>query len=120
MSLQRKKESAMTSKEVSKNLPNLEDLCRLFVALKKDIADNYRCSDDPEDTTPGMSVTIGWTAGNGAWDYQTGDNSFSGGAYGHADWAVISLFRRSNSRELAREVQGQLYDLVAWNLGDES
>ncbi len=96
----------------TKNLPSIADLSRLFVALKQDIADEFRCSDDPEDTTPGMSVTIGWSE-SGGWSYQTGDNSFTGGAYGHPHWAVVSLYRRSNSRELARDVISQLADCVS-------
>lgn len=79
---------------------------RLLRSLKPNIADDYRASDDPEDTTPGMQVTFGITLkedGSLSWHYQTGDNSYSGGAYGHPVWAVVSLYRRSNSRELAKE-----------------
>lgn len=45
--------------------------------LKQEIRDDYRCTDDPEDTTPGMLVTFGLSA-DGDWSYQTGDNSFIG------------------------------------------
>jgi len=79
---------------------------RLLRSLKPDIADEYRASDDSEDTKPGMQVTFGVTLeedGSLSWSYQTGDNSFTGGAYGHPVWAVVSLHRRSNSRELAKE-----------------
>lgn len=90
---------------------------RLFKALKQDIANDYRCSDDPDDTTPGMTVTIGFTPSTEesscSWHYQAGDNSFSGGAYGHAHWAVISLYRRSNSRELAKQAADEIAESVA-------
>ena len=89
---------------------------KLFKALKADIADDYRASDDPDDTTPGMQVTIGFTPANedneASWSYQTGDNSYTGGAYSHPHWAVVSLYRRSNSRELAEECASQIAELV--------
>ena len=77
---------------------------RLLRSLKPDIGDDYRASDD--DMLPGMQVTFGVTLGEDgflSWSYQTGDNSYTGGAYGHPVWAVVSLYRRSNSRELAKE-----------------
>lgn len=88
------------------------DWRKLLVALKPEISDEFRCSDEPDDETPGMQVTIGFTPGNG-WGYQTGDNSFTGGAYGHPHWAVISLYRRSNCAELANEIESELLEL-AW------
>lgn len=87
----------------------------LLVALKQDIDDNYRASDDPEDDTPGMCVTIGFTPAttdnDASWSYQTGDNSYTGGAYGHPHWAVLSLYRRSNCRELAKDAADQIAEL---------
>lgn len=82
----------------------------LFIALKQDIGDEYRVSNDPDDTTPGMSVTIGCDTETGRWSYQTGDNSYSGGAYGFAIWCVVSLYRRSNSRELAKDCLEQIME----------
>ncbi len=79
--------------------------------MKPDIADDYRCSDDPSDNTPGMCVTVGATPqadGVLSWSYQTGDNSFTGGAYGHPYWGVVSLYRRSNSGELAHDAAEQI------------
>lgn len=75
----------------------------LLRSLKADIADDYRCSDDPEDTTPGMLVTFGIDPATGKWGYQTGDNSYSGGAYGFPVWGLAYLYRRSNAKETARE-----------------
>jgi len=90
---------------------------RLFKTLKGDIGDDYRASEDSEDNTPGMCVTIGFTPNrddeDASWSYQTGDNSFSGGAYSHPHWAVVSLYRRSNSRELAKDCADQIAELIA-------
>jgi hypothetical protein len=89
---------------------------RLFKALKKDIGDDYRATDDPDDNKPGMCVTIGFTPADedsdASWSYQTGDNSFTGGAYGHRIWAVIYLYRRSNSRALAEDAADQIAEAI--------
>lgn len=89
------------------------EIYKLLVALKKDITDEYRCSDDPDDNTPGMTVTFGTNDAQDSWSYQTGDNSFTGGAYGFPHWAVICLFRRSNCKELTDEVFEQWGELTA-------
>lgn len=89
--------------------PNQRELTSLFVALRSDIGDEYRASE--EDTEPSMCVTLGFTPEDGSWDFQTGDNSYTGGAYLHPDWAVVSVYRDSNARELAKEVVEQLAQL---------
>ena len=90
----------------------IPEWARLLKALKGDIGDEYRASDDPEDDKPGMQVTIGFTPeteeSDCSWSYQTGDNSYTGGAYGHHNWAVISLYRRSDCWELANDAGNQL------------
>lgn len=94
-------------------LPTIAELSGLFMALKPQIMDDYRAFEDAdEDSAPSMCVTVGWTPEDGSWSYQTGDNSYSGAAYGHPHWAVVALGRRSNCRALAREVQDQLMDLA--------
>lgn len=107
-------EGSYCSQEIDRMVPQWT---RLFKSLKSQIADEYRCSDDPDDTTPGIQVTIGFTPTSEdkdcSWSYQTGDNSFTGGAYGHAHWAVINLYRRSNSRELAKDAANEIAESVA-------
>jgi hypothetical protein len=87
----------------------ITEIKELLISLKPDICDDYRIADDED--LPGMVVTIGYST-DGSWNYQTGDNSFSGGAYGHPHWAVVYLYRRSNSLELARDVIDQLWELI--------
>lgn len=88
-----------------------KDVKSLLMSLKKDIQNDYRAHED--DTIPGMLVTIGAkdTEDGIDWNYQTGDNSFTGGAYGYADWAVVSLHRRSNCQELADDIYDQIFAL---------
>lgn len=76
----------------------------LLISLKPTIGDDYRATDRPEDKLPGMCVTVGATVaddGGISWSYQTGDNSYTGGAYGHAAWGVGYLYRRSNCAAVA-------------------
>lgn len=89
---------------------------KLLRELKGQIGDDYRASDDPDDNLPGMQVTIGATPSDDGylnWDYQTGDNSYSGGAYLHHNWGVVSLYRKSNCRELAKEAVQQIADSIS-------
>ncbi len=89
------------------------EVYRLLVSLKSDICDDYRASDDPDDSTPGMSVTVSSDENLSHWNYQTGDNSYSGGCYGDHFWGVISLYRRSNCRELAKQAVDEICDQIA-------
>lgn len=86
------------------------EIASLLVSLKRDIDDDYRASDDPDDDRPGMCVTFGTDDEMATWTYQTGDNSYSGGCYGKAFWGVISLYRTSNCRELAHDAVEQMTD----------
>jgi hypothetical protein len=97
-------------------LPTIKELASLVVSLKGDIQDDYRAYDGPdceEDSTPSMLLTVGANE-EGEWSYQTGDNSYSGGAYHYPHWAVVAIDRRSNSREIARDIQSQLAELMAY------
>ena len=93
---------------------------RLLIALKDEIGDEYRCTDDPDADKPGMLVTIGFTPADAdadkpaCWSYQTGDNSYTGGAYGHPHWAIVYLYRRSNCTELAESAADEIADLMAY------
>jgi hypothetical protein len=59
----------------------------------------------------GMQLTIG-TNGDG-WGWQTGDNSFSGGAYSYPHWAVVHIFADTEAVELAKDALDQIDELLA-------
>ena len=86
------------------------DFAALLRELKPQIHDDYRAHE--EATLPSMQVTIGISA-DGSWSYQTGDNSYTGGAYGHAFWGTVDLHRRSNCKELARDAVEQAADQMS-------
>ena len=81
----------------------------LLTRLVLDIADDYRASE--EDDQPSIQVTFGTNDTRNSWGYQTGDNSFMGGAYGYRHWAVISLYRDSDVAELTKDMFKQWDDL---------
>lgn len=89
----------------------------LVTSLIPQIGDEYRATDDPDDNEPGMCLTVGFTPETEekdcSWSYQTGDNSYSGGAYGHPHWAVVYLSRDSVPSEIADDIAGQIGELVS-------
>lgn len=92
-------------------LPLIKDLAELIKQLKPTIGDEYRASEfDSEDDLPSMLLTVGWSAESGDWSWQTGDNSYTGGAYFYPTWATVAIYRRSDSKELARDIRNQLYE----------
>lgn len=91
-------------------LPTIKEVSALIRAIKPDICDEYV---DEGDTLPSIQITIGHNPETGDWSYQTGDNSYTGGAYGYPNWAVGSIYRRTDSRELARELIDELAELEA-------
>lgn len=89
-------------------LPTIKDLSELVRWVKPQICDDYI---DEGDTLPSICLTVAADMNEGGWGFQTGDNSYTGGAYGYTEWAVVTVYRRSNSVELARDIRAQLSDL---------
>jgi len=69
------------------------------------IQDDYRLECEEE---PGMQLTIG--ADSSGWSYQTGDNSFTGGAYGYSAWGIGYIFRDSDPAQVADDIASDLDD----------
>lgn len=91
------------------------DMAKLAKRLIPQIHDEYRCSDDPDDETPGMQVTVGVTVeddGTLSWNYQTGDNSYAGGAYGHPTWGIGYLYRDTDPEEFADSITTDVADTI--------
>ena len=85
-----------------------DDFVELVEAVRDNIADEYRASEDPADSTPGIQLTIGCDDALEQWSYQTGDNSYTGGAYHYPHWAVVEVYRDSDAAELAADIVEQL------------
>lgn len=80
-----------------------DDMVQLVASLVPQIMDDYRAYEDcNENDPPSMRLTIG--ADRSGWNYQTGDNSYTGGAYGFADWSSVAIYRDSDPAEVADEI----------------
>jgi len=99
-------------------LPDRANLVPLIESLLPTIGDEYRASEDDE--TPGMCLTVGWNDATGRWGWQTGDNSFTGGAYGYPHWAVVTLPQvdTDEADEDLDELTGELADNIREQLAD--
>jgi hypothetical protein len=58
----------------------------------------------------GYELTVGYDPNTKEWDYQTGDNSYTGPCYFYPIWGVTTIFPRSKSQDLAKEVVDQILD----------
>ena len=106
-----------------KQLPSLrQELYSLLLRVKKN--EDWRSLrkdfvDYAEEGPAYIDITIGCTfdfeEGAISWNYQTGDNSFTGGAYGHPEWFTASILSRSNCKDLAKdlidEIEGRIHEL---------
>lgn len=91
-------------------LPAWGELERLVSHLKAEIRDEYRASEGEDE--PGIQLTVGWD-GKKDWSAQSGDNSFTGGAYGYQYWAVVSVYRDTKSGDLVEDIRDQLEEVSA-------
>jgi hypothetical protein len=57
-----------------------------------------------------LDLTVGFDPKSKQWNYQTGDNSFHGSAYYYPVWGVTTIFPRSKSKDLARDIVDQIQD----------
>ena len=90
-------------------LPTIKALAEALKRIKPEISDDYR--ESPEDL-PGIDITL--AAGPGGYAMQTGDNSYSGPAYSFPFWGIGRLYRRTNSRELAKDLIEQCRELATY------
>lgn len=98
-------------------LPTIKEIATLVRHVK-----SFVPKDDPDyiaeyDDEPGIDLTIGVDVETGDWSYQSGDNSYTGGAYGYRDWGVTRVYRSSNSRNVARDLLDQVADAAAGHAG---
>ena len=59
-----------------------------------------------------IDITIAVSDNGDTWNYQTGDNSYTGGAYSLPHWAVTSIYPDTDPLELYDEIIDQLEDLL--------
>ena len=95
-----------------------KELREFITALKND--NNYRhymsvtCGDslDEEGYPQGLTLTLATNDTMTEWDWQSGDNGYSGGAYTLPHWAVVQVLLRSNVNDIVNEIFSQWNDLI--------
>ncbi len=65
-----------------------------------------------DDAEPAICLTVATDDGAEEWAYQTGDNSYTGGAYHFPHWAVVYVMRDSAPADIAEEIAEQLGELI--------
>ena len=60
-----------------------------------------------------MDLTIAVSENGDTWNYQTGDNSYTGGAYSLPHWAVTSVLPDTDPLELYDSITDQLEELLS-------
>jgi hypothetical protein len=101
-----------------------EDFEKLFESLKREITEETLV-ETGDGLKKGIDVTLGFTYNEENeflwdWDYQAGDNSFFGAAYGHPNWATVTVFPRSDCRDLVEDVLEQVSNFPVVLNGAES
>jgi len=89
-------------------LPTIAALAHALKRIKPEICDDYR--ESPDDL-PSIAITL--AADSNGYAMQTGDNSYTGPAYSFQYWGIGNLYRRTNTRELARDLIEQCRELAA-------
>ncbi len=89
--------------------PTKKVLVKLVKAIKEDFFG--RKGEGEIDLTVGASGK-----GRDSWSFQTGDNSFMGGAYLYPYWAVVEVGVRSNAEKVADNILDQLARAVDGSL----
>lgn len=99
-----------------------DDTLDSFETSTFDAPDYTKDMPDPRNYIPdthGLMLTIGVTLDENrelvSWHYQTGDNSYTGGAYGHAHWLVTYLAHTDNAHEIVNDLIDQLNDIKGGN-----
>ena len=59
-----------------------------------------------------IDITVACDEHGTTWNYQTGDNSYTGGAYSLPHWAVSSINEDTSADDLYEDIIGQLEDLL--------
>ena len=62
-----------------------------------------------------LEITFATNDEGNTWNYQTGDNSFTGACYSLPHWAVTSIYSETTVNSLYTEIIAQLTDLLPEN-----
>lgn len=84
----------------------------VYADIKSFIFSNIDIFRDDAKEYGGMDLTVACNEIGDQWNYQTGDNSYTGGAYGLQHWAVTTIDVESDPLEVYEHLIDQLEDLI--------
>jgi hypothetical protein len=91
------------------NKPTIKDVYAILRYAKRQIASDCLAFEDDEQ--PGIQITFACNADD--WGWQTGDNSYTGGAYSFPEWpCVLGVYRDTDCRSMARDVVKELTEAM--------
>jgi hypothetical protein len=88
---------------------DLKKLIELNIGNWQSYLDESQSSEDLDQ--PDGQLTIGLNDKGDEWNYQTGDNSFTGGAYCFAHWAVVYFYKDTESEDLFEELTEEIENI---------
>jgi hypothetical protein len=88
-------------------------MATLKIDTPRDVNGECECGTNwPEDCECNhMELTIATMDGT-QWNFQTGDNSYTGGCYSLPHWVVVSIGHDSDRAEIADDIINQLEELL--------
>lgn len=63
----------------------------------------------------GLDITFSTNDAGDQWNYQTGDNSYTGGCYSLPHWAIATIYEETDPLELYEDITSQLVELLPDN-----
>ena len=102
--------------ELSENKTFMNELIKIIEGVKEEYTKYY--IDDEEIEC--LQLTVGSNGDKGfdgevEFGCQTGDNSYTGAAYGYRCWGVAYIYDDTDSKETAEEIAEQLADQIAYD-----
>ena len=77
----------------------------------------YMLASDPdnynnEGERRGLQLTVACNDEQTEWSWQSGDNSYTGGAYSFPHWAVVEIFARDKVSDIVNDIFSQWAELI--------
>jgi len=82
------------------------------IARWKQDAIDYALDNGDDEEGDCITLTFATNEKGSAWGFQSGDNSYTGGAYGFPHWAVVYVDKDTKADDLMTEIEARFNELV--------